>query len=283
MCDPGYVKWMKDAFDMCVVTNKELWSFWMSMISNVLWIVSAIPQIVKYCRTGDVTGVSPFFFTLIMIGDLFSVVGCFLSGGLITLAITYILYTVLDGTCVVQYFYYTIKNKLKNKNSNDNDDDLEELKEIDMNGPDPGTLAVIPAVAMAAASEVDFAAVYSGTELIGTIMGWIGSCIFIASRLPQLISNQKNKDPGGLTPIFFVITIFANGTTVISILLRSIEPQFLWDQLPFAIGAAIPMICDITMLIQFFAFGGLRRMKDNKATEEVEEEDSEERADPQEL
>ena len=108
MCDDGVtgVKWIETAFGECVVNSRDKWSFGVGMVSNFMWIISSVPQVYQNCVVKRVDGQSPALFTLMVIGNILSLIGVIITDGLVTQIITSALYVILDGVMFVQFWWY---------------------------------------------------------------------------------------------------------------------------------------------------------------------------------
>jgi uncharacterized protein with PQ loop repeat len=105
-----------------------------------------------------------------------------------------------------------------------------------------------------ASAATDFKTPYSGFQLVGTLFGWGGGCIFIASRLPQISKNWRKHQVQGIALPYVLLTFLGNVTYLSSILIRSVEGSYIWKQAPFLVGAVGPMFCDVGVLFQYFTY-----------------------------
>lgn len=86
---------------------------------------------------------------------------------------------------------------------------------------------------------------------IGWIIGWISACIYLSSRLPQVLKNFKRGSVEGLSPIMFMCTVMGNLTYGGSILLRARKLRDISQALPFLVGSLGTLFFDATILTQF--------------------------------
>lgn len=273
MCEPGAIHWIEVAFGECVITTRDKWSFIIGIISNFMWVVSSAPQIYQNCKTKKVDGISPFLFSLLETGNILGLIGVILTHGLITQIITAVVYALLDGIMFTQYIYYRYCRKMNDNRSEDQVDDSQEPNtasknitnnsdyESDYFNSDKDQISnhvagLATGLFVATVnSKVDYRAPYIKDQLVGSIFGWISGCVYVGSRIPQVVKNFKNKNVTDLSPIYVCFSIFGNGTNVISILLKSIEANYMWKQTPFLFGAMGPMACDILFLFQMCFLG----------------------------
>jgi uncharacterized protein with PQ loop repeat len=120
---------------------------------------------------------------------------------------------------------------------------------------------------MVQASAADYSKPYVGTQLVGTLFGWSGGAIFIASRFPQISKNCRTRQVQDLSLLYLVMSILGNLTYCVAVMLRSVAGEYLWKQAPFLIGCAGPMVCDIILTLQMSAYGS---GKTNETSEEEE-------------
>ncbi|OHT05445.1 PQ loop repeat family protein [Tritrichomonas foetus] len=297
-CDEGAIKWIATAFGDCIYTPRDQLSFWVGMISNVIWIISASPQYYRNCVSKNVDGQSPFFSSLIFAGNVLSLVGVFVTHGLPTQIITQVLYVILDGLLFAQYlmFRFCCRKPLPDEESVESIDgenkgeisDLEknydessstptpseQVKEEGINSPSMiGGVAMLVAQAAATAtnttrgapvapsSGIDYGIPYRGDNLIGSLFGWAGTAIYIGSRVPQVIKNFK-EGVSSFSALYMLFMLLGNLTYALSIFIRSLDPDFLWLQTPFIVGALFPMTCDGITFFQII-IGRCRKPKED--------------------
>ena len=252
MCEKG-IQWIYSAFNDCIVSPTDKWSFAIGMVSNIVWVISAFPEIYTICRTKKVDGISPFLFTFLVSGDVLSLIGNILTGGLATQIITCILYILCDGTMLLQYIYHKcIKPRCYKDGEKSEVNEVNQ--EVDESGiPVMGAAGIVVATAVTAA--VDYSLPYTGTTLIGSIFGWFSSIVYISSRVPQVVLNFKRRHVSNLSPYYFLCTITGNTTYFLSLLIRDRSGQFMWKQAPWLVGSLGPLSLDITTAIQMCVFG----------------------------
>ena len=242
-CLSGYIPWIYNIFGDCVVNTKDRVSFYFGLVSTIIWIISAIPQIYTNYKSKRVEGISPFLFSFLLLGDVLCLIGNILTGGMATQIMTSIVYILLDGSMYLQYLYYRSINSNENETSKDNNIENRDSKNI------------APVLGVIVAAMFDWGAPYRGSNLIGTIFGWFSSLVYISSRIPQVQLNFKNKFVANLSPFYFICAVLGNLTYLASLGIRSLNGNFLWMQAPWILGAFGPLFCDITTLIQMMVFG----------------------------
>ena len=298
-CEEGSIGWIETVFGECVRTSRDKWSFAVGMISNFMWVISSAPQIYTNCKSKRVEGQSWALFTLMFTGNVLSLIGVIITGGLVTQVITSTLYCILDGIMFVQFWWYgyikpCLKRRRARKNgiqsssfsdeeAEDHSQDTRKLHIDDEGEPDqvpdgdgPPTAGLAGAMFLQAASAAtDWKAPYTGDQTLGTVFGWIGGCIYIGSRIPQVIKNFKNGKVIDLSPIYVSFTIFGNLTYTLSVFIKDTSGSYLWKQAPFIFGAVGPMMCDFLFTFQMCICGieaGAARKQESSEEHPPEEE-----------
>ncbi|KAL5120534.1 hypothetical protein ACEQ8H_001552 [Pleosporales sp. CAS-2024a] len=87
------------------------------------------------------------------------------------------------------------------------------------------------------------------------ILGYASALCYLGARIPQIIKNQREKSCEGLSLLFFMLSLLGNATYGAGILFHSLEKEYLITNLPWLIGSLGTMAEDVTIFIQFRAFG----------------------------
>ena len=252
-CEPGAIHWIEVVFNDCIITPRDKVSFAIGLISNIVFLVSSIPQIVLTCRTRCVEGQSPWFFSLLFLASVCSLLGTIITNGLITQILQSVFYVLMDAILFAQLICF--KYICKKKKMEEEEEDMPELPHNDV-VVDGVPAAVLTGAMMAATAEAktDFKAPYSGSKLAGTMFGWVSTIIFCASRIPQLIKNCREKNFGDLSAIWLIFSIAGNLSYFLSVLIRDFSGTYLWRQTPFIVGAVGPALLDSLLMIQMCVF-----------------------------
>ena len=126
-------------------------------------------------------------------------------------------------------------------------------------------------------SEGDFLAISaaSTSEIVGTILSWCSTILYLGSRLPQLYKNWQRKSTAGLSPLLFFAAFCGNSFYSASLLTspfawndfgpyggngwagREGSNRGLWiaSAAPFFLGAAGVLAMDAFMGVQFMLYG----------------------------
>ena len=243
-CTGEYVKWIHDVFSDCVSTRSDYWSFYIGLISLFFWVITMYPQVIKTYKTKKVEGVSPFLFSLWVLGGVTSLIGNIITGGTASQILTSIIFIVQDGTLFSMYLYYKY---LYNNNKNEDESSIIEIEEKE------NIQNIIPLASTALA--LDFFLPFNKDNFIGTLFGWISTIIYIGAIAPQVILNYKQKYVKDLSPFLFICGCIANTTYITSLLVKSTNLNFLWMQFPWIFGSFVCGILYGVVLIQMKIYG----------------------------
>ena len=93
--------------------------------------------------------------------------------------------------------------------------------------------------------------------LIGRILGWFSTIIYISSRIPQLKMTIETKDVANISPYLFVLTFFGNAAQCLSMLIRKVlwhDLNIVLSQLPWLLSSGLCMFQDAAIVILIFAY-----------------------------
>lgn len=253
-CSGDYVHWIAKIFGECVVTTRDKLSFSFGISSTLIWMWAQLPQIYMNFKSHRADSLSVYFLLFLILGDVSNLVGCLLTGGLVTQVITSSFFCAVDGFCMLQYIYFEcIRPKCCG-----NKRDYNGLNAEPLNDGNIGAGFVYTGVASALL--YSYPNPYSKDYLLGTLIGWVSCTVYSSSRVFQIIKNFKRKDTEGLSMQFFICAWLGNCTYAISIFLKDTHWGYLWMQFPWLVGSIGPMILDFIVLFQFFRY---RRAKRN--------------------
>ena len=124
------------------------------------WIACQAPQLIQNCKRKSVAAISVWFLAQWLLGDIFNLVGSFLSDQLTTEKAVAILYVCLDCIICTQYVYFSfcgpngscgkgkkndsllLKDHLADPDFHDDDDDIERADTNDYKPPDPSLVGL---------------------------------------------------------------------------------------------------------------------------------------------
>lgn len=193
-------------------------------------------------------------------GDILSLIGLLITHGLATQIITNTLYVILDGTMFTQFVVY---NYCCGRNPSDAEEIIDETREEDPDdavpdqifdldkGSAPSGIAMLSAMAATAtAKTMDWSTPYNKDNLIGTLFGWCGCIGYMLSGEPQIHKNCDRQSVDDVSPYYLALIISGNATYTIAVMIRSMDPSYLWQQAPWIIGSIWPMCADIVVCFQ---------------------------------
>lgn len=87
-------------------------------------------------------------------------------------------------------------------------------------------------------------------DVVGQILGWAMTCIYLTGRLPQIILNITRGTVEGLSWSMFAFAIGGNATYLASILTRSLDWRKLKPNMPWLVDSACCLAMDFCILGQ---------------------------------
>ncbi|KAE8222737.1 hypothetical protein CF319_g4119 [Tilletia indica] len=85
------------------------------------------------------------------------------------------------------------------------------------------------------------------------IYGWSSALLYLISRIPQIIKNRKTYCEG-LSMALFVFALLGNSTYVASIMLKSLDPEYLLENASWLVGSLGVVFLDFIVLAQFVKY-----------------------------
>ncbi|KAI9754713.1 MAG: hypothetical protein M1815_005473 [Lichina confinis] len=86
------------------------------------------------------------------------------------------------------------------------------------------------------------------------VLGYISAVSYLGARIPQIIKNYREQSCEGLSLLFFILSLFGNITYGASILLHSLDKDYLIVSLPWLLGSFGTMAEDIVIFVQFHIY-----------------------------
>lgn len=102
-------------------------------------------------------------------------------------------------------------------------------------------------------------------EALGVFLAWSCTCVYVASRCPQLYKNYKRKSVDGISPILFGCALVGNLTYTLSILTScdfvygDAKSNFFVKELPYILGSSGTVVFDFLYFYQRFLYKGAGR------------------------
>ncbi|CCH46286.1 Vacuolar integral membrane protein [Wickerhamomyces ciferrii] len=224
-------------------------------------LVASFPQVIETYQQKSVEGISVLFIGIWVVGDLTSLVGCYLTKQLLFQYVLALYYVLCDFVLCGQYYYYGYYLKKHphlhphyrrqhshshqggehNHNTDEHDVNINygshnkrQNSKSSLGKAAIGAAVIASNVGQGHALPIGINNVLpsqiGGYEIdpktYGIIFAWIGAGLYFFARVPQLIKNYQRKSTEDLSPVLFACTLFGNITYTASILLSC---EFVYD------------------------------------------------------
>lgn len=140
-CTPTspFLTWLSVHFQTCVPTPLAFVSIALGTLSIVSWLFAQMPQIYKNYKIQSTAGLSIFFLTEWLLGDLTNLLGALFTGQATWQVVVASYYTFVDVCLVVQFFWYSyLRFKVVSTGSDSYDSDANSnIGSDDFNGLSP--------------------------------------------------------------------------------------------------------------------------------------------------
>jgi uncharacterized protein with PQ loop repeat len=90
--------------------------------------------------------------------------------------------------------------------------------------------------------------------IVGTSIAWVTTSFYIIGRIPQLIHNYKRRSTEGLSKLMYVFTILGNLFYLLSTVTYSIEPDYIYLNIPWIILTIVNSCLDTIVIIQYYYY-----------------------------
>ena len=87
--------------------------------------------------------------------------------------------------------------------------------------------------------------------LVGTVLGWSMTGIYLCGRVPQIMRNWQRGSVEGLSIAMFLLAIAGNSTYFASIVVRSTAWEDIKPNLPWLVDAALCLVLDFVIYAQY--------------------------------
>jgi uncharacterized protein with PQ loop repeat len=255
-------------FGDCVYTPIDYLSFGFGMFSLILFMFSLTPQLYKTYQRKSVDGISLTMFLCWTFGDISNIIGAILTNQIASVLIIGVFFCINDMFALFQYFYYKncaspfgpqeeVENLLNNgSNIDDKTSDIDRIV-IEQTPKKIKSFLSCLIVMSFCLSAVDAGKsietpVNSSSAWIGSLFAWFSGSFYFLSRIPQIKTNFEFKSVEGISVLMFIITVCANLSYGLAIILRipTIDDDFYKTKLPYLIGSMGTLIFDFIILFQ---------------------------------
>ncbi|KAL5108661.1 Lysosomal amino acid transporter 1 [Taenia crassiceps] len=276
-CTDG-IQWIWIVFRQCAVSSQEIVAVTFGLLSTIIWVVFAVPQIVENCRK---------------VGDTVNLIGCICVHQLPLQIVMAAIGILGDLIQILQFLYCKFKHKLVSQdfatsievpppNNSGYDGVIDHSTRLSsssalsvvcplgilcLTGPvwsagcydhgSPSIFRRLLAYESTSAHGLRFESLFPTSSLIvGYVLGWISASIYISSRIPQILKNRQRSSTEGLSPVTFIFAIVGNVAYALQIFLTSIEFTFIIRALPWLFGSLGVVLFDLIICAQFCRYHG---------------------------
>lgn len=238
----------------------ELLSWIISTLSNIAWLFVFIPQILENKRNKSSDAISFYLILLWYIGDTFSTISVIYKNASHILLYVGVYHIIFDLIFIGQIIYYRLPQiqsypQLLNEDTH-RYDVLYYIKDV-ITMSEVYTFLGYNTVLIFCQPIL----LYFPHVVIGNIIAWLSTIIFLISRLPQILLNYRRKSVIGLSVVTFVNIAIANQLFLISVLVNllditssNLQLQFILENLPWIVGSSGTIIFDAILCLQFWKY-----------------------------
>ena len=219
-------------------------------LSIFCWIVVFTPQMWKNYKNKSGEGLSLDFLWIWLIGDFFNILGIItMNDFLYTMLFLALYYTLADIVLIIQVYYYQYSNDFQNEEqrplfSNENSPLMMTTNQLSL-------VFIVSLVTIISISGLYF---FVSLQTFSLIIGWISAVLYVFSRIPQIRKNFLNRSVDGLSLYMFLIGITGNVLFCASILLKSMDRDYIIQVLPWLFGSFGTIMLDVLIGIQFYVY-----------------------------
>ena len=261
----------------------------MGYTSILFWLFAQFPQLIENTRNGNSDSLSLYFLANWLTGDFANLIGCIFTNQLPFQTYLALYFVWIDTSLFVQSLYYKLKGGSRTRSrsrtaTNSSEQDNEQTPLLGMSFVFIGVLfsslassaPVISSLSLASTS-VDLLVEpppppVNASYQLGRLFAWICTFLYLSSRLPQIYKNFERKSCQGLAMSMFGCALMGNVTYSTSILVKSVEPAYLYNALPYLLGSGGTVVFDIVIFTQYLAYGDALPKEEPDDEEEGEEE-----------
>jgi uncharacterized protein with PQ loop repeat len=209
--------------------DNVFWSSIAGYLSIGCWLIVFTPQLWENYTRKNGDGLSMTFLVIWLLGDVFNMIGVVMQDLLFTMLLLAVWYTLADIGLIWQVLYYeSIRDRRKSSDDSNETDPLL-LRRRNSTATKQKHNQVIPILTLiiSTISLVGSIAYYSynhlylddnshsGREqrqlqLVPQIMGWTSAVLYVASRVPQIVKNYREKSTDGLSLAMFFCAVMGN-------------------------------------------------------------------------
>ncbi|CDK24711.1 unnamed protein product [Kuraishia capsulata CBS 1993] len=264
-------------------------------VSSLAWLVAQVPQQITNYKTKSVDGVSVGLLVLWFMGDLLSFIGCILTHQLPFQYYLALYFIYNDLVLCGQWYYYTYRYKahhrvrieklqglpIDSEESSCNEtssliernpgSDIQSTGQSRLSKARSPNMAKIMAASASLISNAHALPIpknasfpvssYAEYDTVGRFFAWSCTCVYLASRIPQLYKNWQRKSVSGISPLLFAAALVGNLCYTGSILsscdfmFADDGRAFVMKELPYILGSSGTIIFDLFYFYQRWMYG----------------------------
>ncbi|KAJ2034820.1 hypothetical protein GGI03_004512 [Coemansia sp. RSA 2337] len=256
---------------------------WNELVSEALgyfsigcWLIVFAPQIYENYQRKNGDSISLSFLYIWILGDGFGLVGGIQQGLIVTALILYIYYFVADAVLLTQIHYYRYINRRASLVPETEREPLfvtSDQSETTSTRLSASLLLPLLAVLLLGSTTASLvggsmraktllqlhplarlASVPTKPQLVPQILGYISALLFLGARIPQLAKNYRKQSCEGLSIGMFTFSILGNTAFTLSLLLHSLDNDYLLANIPWIIGSTGTLVFDLAIFYQFHLY-----------------------------
>jgi uncharacterized protein with PQ loop repeat len=239
----------------------DVLSWTLGSISNLVWLLVFIPQIIQNKRNKSSEAVSFYLLLLWYIGDTLSCISVIYKQAPYVLLYIGLYHIIFDIIFIVQVIYYRLPYLDQYQillNENTYKYDIMAYTRSILTMEETKWFIGYNIIFILSQSFLPF----TPHLLMGDILIWVSTFIFLMSRLPQILLNYRRRSVEGLSFVTFINVIIANQLFLASVLIKLIDINNPDDKIDYVIkniawivGPSGGIVFDIIIFTQFVKYG----------------------------
>ena len=226
------------------------------ILSNVLWLVVFIPQLIENYTNKSSDAISFNLILMWILGDLFAIIATLYKNVSVALLVIAVYRFVIDIVLTTQIVYYRLKYT-----NVETEFLLEEISTQTETSPfrfSNKTLfkklfkyEIVSLVTVVLSTMLLYFTL--PLSLLGDFFAWGATMIFMTSRIPQIVLNRRRKSVVGLSFNTFKMIIVSNSLYITGLLLPLYDFgwEYFFNNLQWIIGSMSGLFFDFVIICQF--------------------------------
>ncbi len=242
----------------------ELISLILGYISSFAFFFVCLPQLYVNYKNKNTNALSFYLIILWLSGDIFSIISCKIKNNSYLIVYIGYVHIVFDCIFILQIIYYRYLELefIEYLSIDDSQSTFEATCYKIMRYNILYKLFNKTELSLMLASILITIITYSISGIIvAELLGWVSTCIFICSRIPQIFLNFNRKSVYGLSKLAFFMLMFSNSCFLVSLLIYMIDlPDqpakftYLLNNMQWIIGSSLSFVFDLILMYQFIVY-----------------------------